>query len=152
MEDAIRSGTDVIFEVSASHMRFMIPSAAAPCRAKTKISLVSFSFSSLFPPADDITHRSGPVRLAGLHQPPGAEDLPVQPAPRALRLPSARPGRLGDPQGPERQALLLQPRHRGAHLEAAPHPGHERQHQQQQHQGGQPGHGGERGEGPAGNL
>lgn len=88
---------------------------------------LSFFFSP-FPPPDNVTYRSGPVRLAGLHQPPGAEDLSVQPAARPLRLPSPHPGRLGDPQRPERQAFLLQPRHWRAHLEAAAHQGHKRQH------------------------
>lgn len=97
-------------------------------------------FSSSFSP-DNITYRSGPVWLTGLHQPPGAEDLSVQPPTCTLWLPSSHPGRLGDPQRLERQAFLLQPCHWRAHLEAPTHQGHERQHQQ--HQRRQPGHSGE---------
>lgn len=85
----------------------------------------------IFPPlflhlsrSDNITDRSGPVRLACLYQPPGAEDLSVQPASCALRLPNPHPGWLGDPQRSEWQALLLQPGHWGADLEATTHQGY----------------------------
>lgn len=94
---------------------------------------------------DDVTHRSRSVRLACLHQPPGAEDLAVQLASRPLRLPNPHPGWLGDPQRSERQALLLQPGHRGADLEATAHQGYEQQHQQYPRR--QPVHSGEWGEG-----
>lgn len=105
-------------------LRWMGFRTNARCSTHSELS----NLPSLFPPPDNITYRSGPVRFAGLHQPPGAKDLSVQPAARSRQLPSPHPGRLGDPQRPERQAFLLQPRHRGAHLEAAAHQGHEREH------------------------
>lgn len=91
--------------------------------------------------SDDITSWSGSAWLAGVHQPPGAEDLPVQRTARSLRISSPHSGRLGDPQGPERQALLLQPRHGRAYLEAAAYPRHRQQRQKRQ-----PGRDGEWGE------
>lgn len=94
-------------------------------RSRTRLTS-SLLFFSL--PPDNISYRSGSVRLAGLHQPPGAEDLSVQPAARPLQLPSPHLGRLGNPQRSEWQAFLLQPCHRRAHLEAATHQGHEQQH------------------------
>lgn len=74
---------------------------------------------------DGILVRTRPLRVARLHQPPGAEDHPEQPAPLSRWLSSPRAGRLGDLQGPERQALLLQPLHPGEDLEAAPSQGHQ---------------------------
>lgn len=105
---------------------------------------MKFTFVPPFPglsPSDDITRWSGPAWLTGLHQPPRAEDLPVQRPAHSFRISSPHSGWLGDPQGPERQALLLQPRHRRTYLEAAAHPRHRRQRQKRQ-----PGRDGERGE------
>lgn len=71
------------------------------------------------PPSDGVFVRPWPPRVARLHQPPGTEDHPDGAAACPLQLPPPCPGRLGDPQGPQRQTLLLQPLHPGEDLETA---------------------------------
>lgn len=89
--------------------------------------------------------RPQPLRIFGVPQLPGPEDLPDALAPPAHWLSLTGERRLGDLQGPQWQALLLQPHHAGKDLEAAPN--QRRQHRE--HQRKQAQHGGElRGKAP----
>lgn len=81
--------------------------------------------SSPPPPSDGVFVRPGPPRVTSLHQPPGTEDHPNGTTARPLWLAPPRSGWLGDPQGPQRQTLLLQPLHSREDLEAAASQGHQ---------------------------